>query len=301
MLNFKKIELKHRLVLEKYLYKYGEGSCQHSFANMYCMSNKYGDEYCQFNDCLYIHRANRDTEEYRVYLAPIGKGDFKEQIEIILKDAHSYGKKVKFESVTETIMEKLEKVFKKFFIYKDCRDLYEYIYTNEKLTILPGHSLASKRTDINRFWRVYGERVHIEPITEENVPYILDFQKKWLSSREDSSNTKYLNHENIMIEQALNNFKDLCLSGIVIFIDGEICGYAFGYRISDTHYDVIVEKGDRQVKDIYRILNMELVNRCCSNIDFINREEDLGVLGLRKSKMSYYPDVLLKKFIVCEA
>lgn len=299
-MKFQKLELRYRELLEPYLYSYGEGSCQHSFASMYCMVDKYGDEFCEWNHCLYIHRSKRDTDAFRVYLAPMGQGDLKKQIEPILHDAHQHGKKVRFESVTETFLKKIREVYPKEFSYQDCRGLYEYIYTNEKLAFLPGHSLASKRTDINRFWRVYGEKTEIQAIKEQHLPQLLDFQKQWLCQRADEENTPYLEHENIAIQRALENFSQLGLSGIVIRIEGQVRGYAFGSRISPSHYDVMIEKGDRDIKDIYRILNCELVKQCCSGIDFINREEDLDVEGLRKAKLLYYPDILMKKYIVSE-
>ena len=103
------------------------------------------------------------------------------------------------------------------------------------------------------------------------------------------------------ISPGLAHFEALGLSGIVVFIDGELCGYAYGAPLSDTAYDVIIEKGDRRYNDIYKILNRELVRMCCDGFAFINREEDAGVEGLRKAKLSYYPDHLEENFCAVEA
>ena len=78
----------------------------------------------------------------------------------------------------------------------------------------------------------------------------------------------------------------------------------FSCACGNTHNtqvdDVIIEKGDRSISDIYKILNRDLVRMCCYGFSYINREEDVGVEGLRKAKMSYKPDILLEKYIVTE-
>ena len=80
--------------------------------------------------------------------------------------------------------------------------------------------------------------------------------------------------------------------------DGKLAGYAYGARLSDDCYDVMIEKGDRSAPDIYKILNRDLVRLCCEGVGWINREEDLGVEGLRRAKLSYKPDRLIRKFSV---
>ena len=90
------------------------------------------------------------------------------------------------------------------------------------------------------------------------------------------------------------------LSGVLLEVDGKLAGYAYGAPLSDTHYDVIIEKGDRRIPDIYRILNRELVRMCCQGFTYINREEDVGVEGLRKAKLSYKPDCFIEKYLATE-
>jgi hypothetical protein len=126
------------------------------------------------------------------------------------------------------------------------------------------------------------------------------FQKMWLSDMLKDAEDVQLELENTAIGIGLDNFFELGLSGIVIYVDGKMAGYAYGSPISDDCYNVIIEKGDRSIADIYRILNRDLVRMCCDGFSYINREEDVGVEGLRKAKMSYKPDILLEKYIVTE-
>ena len=107
--------------------------------------------------------------------------------------------------------------------------------------------------------------------------------------------------EDEAIRTGLDHFFELGLSGILVYIDGRLSGYAYGAPLSDGCYDVMIEKGDRSVPDIYKILNRDLVRLCCGGSAWINREEDLGVEGLRKAKLSYKPDRLIRKYSVREA
>ena len=161
--------------------------------------------------------------------------------------------------------------------------------------------MASKRHDINTFFRDYGSRTRIERIRPEHITPIRAFQKAWLEAKIHGQEDVQLECENLAIQRGLDHFEALGLSGIVVLIDDALVGYAYGAPLSGDCYDVLIEKGDRRYPDIYRVLNRDLVRLCCGDYAWINREEDVGVPGLRKAKLSYKPDQLLEKFIAREA
>ncbi|MBR1485733.1 MAG: hypothetical protein IJ597_00575, partial [Synergistaceae bacterium] len=106
--------------------------------------------------------------------------------------------------------------------------------------------------------------------------------------------------ENEEINIALENFYELGLDGIVLLIDEKICGYVFGSPSSRECFDEIVSTGARDVPNVSRVLLFEFLKTCCSEYKFINREEDVGVEGLRQIKMDYRPDFMIEKFILTE-
>ena len=305
MLDFKPITLDEKEITERYFYRYGENSCQHSFVSMYCMSVKYNDMFCERDGFIYILRDGTCTEDERIYLFPMG--DFSDEaglkcaLENVLSDARAHGKKAAFVTVTERSARLAEKLMPGTFRCENVRDFAEYIYTREKLAELPGKAMASKRYDIKTFMRDYGERCVIEKIEPRHIDDIMSFQEKWLSEMLRDVVDVQLDLENESIKRGLSAFSELGLSGIVIYIDGVLCGYAYGAPLSEDCYDVMIEKGDRTVTDIYRVLNRDLVRLCCEDFEYINREEDMGVEGLRKAKLSYKPDILLEKYILREA
>ena len=290
--------------LKPWYFHYGENSCQHSFVSSFCMGGKYGDKVCVSEGFLFTLRSLRCTDRERVYLFPLG--DTQEDaplagaVEKVLQDAHAYGKSVCFKTMTLASFRKLDRLFPGAFAAEENRDLAEYLYTREKLAELPGHEMASRRHEVSAFLRVYGDRYSVHLIGEKDIETVKVFQKWWMEQKTEHEEDVQLELENEAIQTGLEHFSRLGLSGIVAEVDGKIAGYAYGAPLSESCYDVMIEKGDRTVADIYRMLNRDLVRLCCDGYRYINREEDLGVPGLRKAKLSYKPDVLLEKVVVRE-
>ena len=141
----------------------------------------------------------------------------------------------------------------------------------------------------------------VEAMGPEHLDSVRSFQREWLEEKEHGEEDVQLELENEAIQRGLGCFEALGLSGICVYIDGKLRGYAYGAPLSADCYDVMIEKGDRCIPDIYRVLNRDLVRICCRDYAWINREEDVGVEGLRRAKLSYKPDLLLEKYIVKEA
>lgn len=302
MLAFHEIALDDKGMVDSYFHRYGENSCQHSFVSLYCMQRKYGDRICERDGCLYVLRSNQGSAQERVYLFPMGeRACMRQAVDQLRQDAHAHGAALRFETLTRAAAQMLADMFPGEFEIEPCRDYAEYLYTREKLAQLPGPEMASKRHDINTFFRDYGSRTHIERIRPEHIMPIRAFQKVWLETKNHGQEDVQLECENLAIQRGLDHFEALGLSGIVVLIDDALVGYAYGAPLSGDCYDVLIEKGDRRYPDIYRVLNRDLVRLCCGDYAWINREEDVGAPGLRKAKLSYKPDQLLEKFIAREA
>ncbi|HAP79533.1 MAG TPA: hypothetical protein DCQ78_05150 [Ruminococcus sp.] len=150
------------------------------------------------------------------------------------------------------------------------------------------------------FRRTYEGRITEIPVTKENINEVLEFEHQWFIESQESHDRIALELEYREIELQLRHIDELKISGLIVKIDDIIQGIVYGAPISNNCYDVLIEKGNRKFNDIYRILHQDIVRLCAMNYKYINREEDVGVEGLRKSKLSYKPDILLKKFIASE-
>lgn len=299
-MEFQPIDLPLSPLVRRYMTRYGEDSCQHSFAGMFCLKEKYADQVCEQDGRLFVCRKKRCTDGWRTYLAPMGEGSMGGAVGLLRTDARLHQARICFETVTETAKNAIMNACPGQFEAEERRDYAEYLYTVDKLANLPGSALASRRHDVRTFWRRYTERVSILNMSAESLDEVRIFQASWMHANLCPETDQQLTLENKAIAACLDNFDALEMSGIMVYVDGVLCGYACGSGLSDGAYDVMYEKGDRSIPDIYPILNMELVRRCCDHFRYINREEDLGVEGLRKAKLSYRPDILLKKYILTE-
>ena len=299
-LNFQPVTWKDYDRIYPYTSAYGEGSCQHSPVSMASLEEKYGDAVCMRDGFMYTLRSRLCDDEYRVYLAPLGSGDVAEAFRRIFDDAGRFGKKVKFVTLTQKYAILLQEAFPDRFDITEDRNLAEYMYSSEKMGFFPGGMLKKRRNEVNAFWAKYGERAAVTRIKPEDYADILEFEHSWLDANRQSHDERSLEREERMIRTQLLNFDLMRLSGIVLRIDGKVHGFGYGTKLSDSCYDAIVEKGDRTVPHIYKVLRQEAVRQCALDCNWVNAEEDLGIEGLRLLKYSYQPEFLLRKYIATE-
>lgn len=306
MLEFQNIDFSMKEMIDSYTFKYGEDSCQHSFVSSYYLLKKYADMFCEHDNFLYTLRSKRCSEGERVYLFPLGNSEnIQAALENIFEDAHSHGCRVKFETLNERAKQIVTDLYPGRFTIEENRNYSEYIYSVEKWTTLEGSEFSNKRNKISRFCRNYRGRWKIEKMAPKHFDEILDFQEKWLQQKisinpDPSIIEHLLVEDDILKSVALKNFDRLELRGIVLFIDDKIKGYAYGVPLSEDCVDEFLEKGDRDIPDISKVLFHEFAKNCCIGYKYLNKEEDLGITGLRRSKLRFRPEFLIDKFIVTE-
>ena len=214
MLNFQPITLGIKELVESYTFKYGEGSCRHSFVSSYTLKHKYGDMFCEHEGFLYTLRSKLCTENERAYFFPFGSRDdesaLRRSLQNILDDAHSHNCRAKFQTATESAKDIITSLFPgKFTVYFN-RDYSEYVCNIEALYILKGHGRAVKRKGLHKFLRVYEGRCETLPIAEKHIDMIRDFQNNWLDERlsiiEDHAHKMQLEGDSECIHYALDDF-----------------------------------------------------------------------------------------------
>ena len=179
-----------------------------------------------------------------------------------------------------------------FEIYSDRADA-DYVYTTEKLTSLKGKKLHGKRNHIARFmddgdWRY-------EPMTQQNIPECRRMAKEWASLRADKWNDD-MEQEIGVLEVAFTNFNELGLTGGVLYKVDKMVAFTIGEALNEDTFVVHFEKAFPDLQGAYPMINQQFVLHAAQDFQYVNREEDTGDLGLRKAKLSYYPEILLKKY-----
>lgn len=179
------------------------------------------------------------------------------------------------------------------FLVEPARDHFDYVYQAGDLIQLSGNRYQAQRNHIHHLQR--SSAFSYEPLQESHLSACLDLAEEWCAQKncvEDLS----LQGEWGAIKAGLRNFHDLNLQGAVILINGQVEAFTLGELLNKETAVVHIEKANPLISGLYAVINQEFCRHSWSQVPFINREQDLGLPGLRTAKMSYHPDHLVEKF-----
>ncbi|MCK9181757.1 MAG: GNAT family N-acetyltransferase [Fibrobacteraceae bacterium] len=293
MIQFKPISLADRPIFEKYLKKSEKQDCSYAFANLFAWKHLYHTLWCE-KDGFLITRFHIAGSEKIAYLEPLGNGDLEQILSEIKSDADAVKQPLRLAALSNRFFENAQKsnILKDFYFYKN-RDLANYIYSAEKLRSLSGKSLHSKRNHIAKFEELYPE-CKGRTLTREDFPAIQRILDKWSSNQEEENSTMKMERE--MIRTALENYEALGLHGVILCANGKAVAFSFGSMINSDTFCVHVEKADEDYKGAFARINQVMAESLPKSVKYINREEDLGLLNLRKAKLSYHPETIAEEY-----
>jgi len=294
-IDFKPIKLSDKEIITSYTLPSDFRNCDFSFANMCSWRFLYDSEFAIVEGFLVIRFLIEDKSRH-AYMMPVGRGDLKKVICLLENDALHYGHPLLLLGITPDAKKELEAVMSGEFRYIPERDYFDYVYLREDLVNLIGKKYQSKRNHINKFKKLYN--YSYMPITPELVPECLELECKWYKANRTEEDQEELSHERRSITYALKHFNELGLTGGAICQDHQIIAFSFGMPINHNTFGVHIEKADTNYEGIYALINQEFAAHLPEQYIYINREEDLGIPGLRKAKLSYNPYELLEKSAV---
>lgn len=293
MLSFRTIELKDRDTINSYLKNQNYRASDLCFANLFTWGKKFNTQFAVTDDWLFIRF--KDNNDRNSYLKPIGTGDLKDGINMIIEDHSQFDTVFQIRGVTRDMIEEIEAVMPDTFDYKLNRSVSDYIYTTEKLINLKGKKLQSKRNHINRFNRENEWTYKTLTGNKEVVRECKEMLEKWMELNGEATDPS-LAYDDFATTLMLENFEYLGLIGGLICVDGEIAAFSIGERLTEDTVIVHVEKAFTSIHGAYTIINQQFVENEASDYTYVNREEDMGIENLRKAKLSYQPDILLEKY-----
>jgi len=294
MLSFKPIRLEDKETITAFTLPSNFINCDYAFANMCSWRFLYDSEYAVQNRFLFIRfYVGINRCKRLAYMFPVGDGDLQQAIDSIEKDAKASGHSFLILGVTAENKKKLDTFFPAKFSFIPERDYYDYIYLREDLVILKGRKYQPKRNHINQFKKLY-DYVYL-PITMEIIHECKKLEQVWYEANKDPDNNEDLFHERCSMNFAMDHFNELGLLGGAIVVDDKIIAFTYGSPINHATFGVHVEKADVRYEGVFSVISQEFAKQIPPQYVYINREEDLGIPGLRKSKLSYQPYLLLEK------
>ena len=292
--DFKRITLEDREVVTAHFAKAPSRSCERTFANVYLWSRQYPVEWALVEDALVFRTRGQNPPAYSF---PAGEEEkVRAALLALEEDCSRRGDPFRIYNVTEDMFARLEDWFPGKFRIDYDPDAVEYVYEQEKLATLSGKKLHAKRNHVNKFMRTY-EDWSYEPIRPENLEECFQMAMHW-RNRNGCDEDPEKNAESCVTSNALRLFQELGLTGGILRVEGEIVAFTLGEPLCDDTFVVHIEKAYADVDGAYTMINQQFAQNACQGYRYINREDDAGMEGLRKAKLSYHPALLVQKGIV---
>lgn len=273
MIEWKTLTLADRPYIEDMLKRYPLYLSDYNFTNFWIWNCTYHFKHAMVENFL-CFKLNP-----HYFLYPIGEGSRKYVIELLAQDEPLF----QIRAIPEQAAEEFEALIPE-------PERFDYLYSYTELLNLPGNRYQAKRNLIHQFVRRYP--FEYRPIDADLIPEIIAMQKSW---HDQHSGVEMLANEHLAALRCLKYFNELNVHGGVLLVDGRVIAYSVAeYTAFDT-LQIHLEKAFIRYKGAYQVLNQQLLQHA-QPVKYVNREENLGSVNLKRAKESYHPLRLIKKF-----
>lgn len=287
---FKPLELDDRAFINDILREYGSGISEMTFTNLFIWRKHYGFEWAIYKDWLFI--VSPDGKNGIYAFQPVGPPSRKEAV-IVLLEWFRGEKNIENPRIDRADSRCIAELNgNSNLVIEPLREHFDYVYRREDLVQLAGSRYRSKRNRINQFLRTY--TFGYEPLQVKYIGDCLALQEKWCLMNRCEDDLDLLG-EDEAVREILTYFKALQVQGAVITIEGIVKAFTAGERLNENTVVIHVEKADPDLSGLYQLINQQFCKNMSDDVMYVNREQDLGIDGLRNAKLSYYPDHFVEK------
>ena len=295
MIDFRRLTLAQKEEYNRILFSGRPRGCEYSFANLYLWGRQ---QVAFLHGCVaFFSHFNGKT----VYPYPIGSGDRRKVLEEILRDAKERGIPCRITGMTEADCVELEGWFPDTFALRTDRDFYDYVYDIDDLADLRGRKFQKKRNHFNRF-RTEHPNYEVRELNPCNRHQALRMVDDWYRNRMKADPEGDYLLENIAMARAFQNYDALGMEGIELLVEGEVVAVTMGTWLAEDTFDIHFEKARENVDGAYNAVNCEFARYLrlkYPQVRYLDREDDMGLEGLRRAKLSYNPHHMVEKHWVC--
>ncbi|MDD4482922.1 MAG: phosphatidylglycerol lysyltransferase domain-containing protein [Methanoregula sp.] len=288
--NFRPVTLADRAFFEAHYAKYPQTHSDNTFTNMVCWNHFAQYRYAYVNGNVILASTIEGITRFRPPIGPRDPALMKD----LLRFAQEYGDDTPMVLLDPATAQWIRDLDPSVIIVPD-RDHFEYVYRALDLAELPGKNYVKIRSQIHKFRR--NCRHTVEPVTAANREEVLEFLVKWCEWK-GCENDLVLAHEKEAVFFAIEHFTELPLRGLLIRVEGKIAAISLFERLNADTALIHFEKGLPDCEGIYKAINAETATHLAGEVEYINRESDLGVAGLREAKLRYHPHHMVEVFSI---
>lgn len=294
---FRKLSIEDKPLIDRMLDKLQPEVSDLTFTNLFMWQNSYGLHVFYHPSLDYWFLLCEPPKWIHFFLPPIGDWGSPEKIKEAVHFMEEWARDEKFpflmRRTPKNLADTMIRVDPTLQVQED-RNTADYLYSSSELINLTGRKFHGKRNHLNQFLRKY--QWEYLPMDSNLATECLHLQTDWLNL------TATPDHERSEEEEAmalvLSNFEALKITGGVIKVDGKIAALAVGEKLNTNTAVIHIEKANTEFDGMFPAINQQFAANCWSGYEFLNREEDMGLEGLRKAKLSYNPTQLVEKFSV---
>lgn len=293
-MEFKRLELEDKNIFDRYLRPYRFNTCEYSFTNLFIWREGYDIQYTILNEVLIIKR--KDFEGGYHFMQPLGytKENLKEIIDKLIEYKKVNNFKFLFKDVEEKFVRDLKEIYPEEFKFSEDRNTFDYIYDSSSLIKLSGRKLRNQKNHYNNF--IKNNIYKTTDISKEEVSKCIEVWQEWYKQKGDEHYNLF--YEIKAIEELLTYKNKLDLETMAVYVNGKLSAFTIGEKVNNKMAIIHIEKADSKINGLYNFINKTFVEQYFSDVPYINREEDLGIAGLRMTKSAYKPIKLEHKYNV---
>lgn len=295
MQEFRDIVLEDKGLFDKYLKPFSPQVSELTFTNLFMWRYYYRFKFAEVSGLLCIIAVPKEGLPYAFF--PVGTihGDnFKNALSVIHRYFQEKGWRLEFKKVSEDQIQYFHGFTPEEQIVVDG-DNFDYVYLSKDLIHLHGKKLDGKRNHINKFKKLY-EYQYVS-FSEENLEDCYRIMEEWCEEKNCKIRAELYN-EKLATLELLNNFHVLDCKGALIKVDGVFQAFTIGEMLNKDTAVIHLEKANIHINGLYPFVNQQFCQHEWQEATYINREQDLGIEGLRKAKLSYNPYKMIKKYVV---
>lgn len=288
-LHFRPVDIQMREMVHSYTKPLHIQNSEYTFTSMLMWCKEDRIRVAEAEDTLFILYVFPHLLPFMLAPLPRRREDYPRAIEMCAAHLQGMGARPSFRCITEEYKPFFEQAGYRL---TEDRDNFDYVYNMEDLRTLSGKKYHGKRNHINQFLSQYTyEYVEVTPAMSAEC---MGVYEEWLAGKDP---TEYgILGEQEAIRIGFKYMRELELLGGGIRINGKLRAFSLGERVDDDMAVIHIEKADADVPGLYPLINREFVEHAWTGVKYINREEDMGLEGLRRAKLSYNPAYLLKKY-----
>lgn len=280
-------------MLDSFLQGRGYETSECTFTNLYIWRKAYNVQWGVAGGMLCVTMS---WSGKTFFLPPYGdNAGLAQALQAMTAYAHSTGIPFLVKGATAHMIRQIETAMPGQFIFERDPDNDDYIHLTQELIELPGRKYNAKKNHIHHFEHTYPDYSFMR-LTPDTAMACLDTAYEWYQKKKDDDD--FLNYEFHAVKDALEQFEVLGLRGGAILIYGKVVAFSLGEPLNSEMAVIHVEKGNSDIRGAYQLINRECCRYCWPEFTYVNREEDMGIPGLRKAKHSYHPVKMLEKYDV---